>query len=321
MKKIKFKILHLLTISSILGQKIDRQVSQPFISGDDFRAYCKFVVDENHPILDSTQEKEERIPFFDPTEVKNGDTIFVNLAYLEKFFSKYHPKIQAKYVLITHNHDYSAPGKFKNFLNDPNLYAWFTQNCDITNHPKVTPIPIGLSNKHWKHSRNNALQIINKKKESVCIHKKKILLYVNIRTHTCPAIRKPILNSFSRKKFCKTTGTKSYDKYLDDLSHSKFVLSPHGNGLDCHRTWETLYMGSFPLVKTSTLDKLYKNLPVLIVKNWEEVTREFLETKYKEMCKKTYQLEKLYTNYWFNLIYSSQVSASILSRANKALSS
>ena len=44
----------------------------------------------------------------------------------------------------------------------------------------------------------------------------------------------------------------------------KFILSPPGAGFDCHRTWEALYLGAIPIVKTSSLDPLYKDLPVVI---------------------------------------------------------
>ncbi len=59
-------------------------------------------------------------------------------------------------------------------------------------------------------------------------------------------------------------------------SEYAFVISPHGNGVDCHRTWEALALGCVPIVRTSPLDALYEGLPVLIVSNWCEVTADFL---------------------------------------------
>jgi hypothetical protein len=51
-----------------------------------------------------------------------------------------------------------------------------------------------------------------------------------------------------------------------------FVASPHGNGLDCHRTWEALALGCIPIVKRSPIDKVFQGLPVWIVGSWKEVT-------------------------------------------------
>jgi hypothetical protein len=56
-----------------------------------------------------------------------------------------------------------------------------------------------------------------------------------------------------------------------------FVISPHGNGLDCHRTWESLLLGNIVIVRTSSLDPLYEGLPVVIVQHWGEVTLPNLE--------------------------------------------
>ena len=57
-----------------------------------------------------------------------------------------------------------------------------------------------------------------------------------------------------------------------------FQVSPHGNGLDCFRTWESLYLGTIPIVKSSSLDPLYEDhrLPVVIVKSWAEITPQNL---------------------------------------------
>ena len=36
-----------------------------------------------------------------------------------------------------------------------------------------------------------------------------------------------------------------------------FGLSPRGNGVDCHRTWEMLYFGMIPVMLRSTIDQLF----------------------------------------------------------------
>ena len=48
-----------------------------------------------------------------------------------------------------------------------------------------------------------------------------------------------------------------------------FELSPSGNGLDCHRTYEAIILNTIPIVRSNTLDPIYKehDLPVVIVLN------------------------------------------------------
>ena len=55
-----------------------------------------------------------------------------------------------------------------------------------------------------------------------------------------------------------------------------YVLSPFGNGMDCHRTWEALLCGCIPIVRSSVFDELFAGLPVLIVKNWSDISLELL---------------------------------------------
>ena len=80
-----------------------------------------------------------------------------------------------------------------------------------------------------------------------------------------------------------------------------FVVSPHGNGLDCHRTWESLALGNIVIVKRSPLDPLYAGLPVVIVSQWSEITAENLsewQRRYAHAFSDTVFLECLTNRYW-----------------------
>ena len=79
---------------------------------------------------------------------------FLKLIYDAFFFKEVHPFIRKKYILVTHNSDCSAPGKFNHYLNDDKLIAWFGLNCDNNSNPKFIPIPIGIANQifaTWKY--------------------------------------------------------------------------------------------------------------------------------------------------------------------------
>ena len=87
-----------------------------------------------------------------------------------------------------------------------------------------------------------------------------------------------------------------------------FVLSPFGNGMDCHRTWEALLCGCIPIVRSSVFSSLFDGLPVLIVENWEDITLTFLkQTVYEFKLKhqlNDFQYDRLnlkyYTQWWNN---------------------
>jgi len=56
------------------------------------------------------------------------------------------------------------------------------------------------------------------------------------------------------------------------LSRASFVLCPVGRGVDTHRVWEALALGAVAVVVHSTLDVLYRDLPVVIVHSWRNLS-------------------------------------------------
>ena len=264
-----------------------RRASLPYISGDTFRSFAKFVVDE------------ARVPF-DPSKLEPGDTIFVNADYMHYFFNTVHPAITTPYILITHNSIKTMPGEFIKYLNDEKLIAWFAKNIG-REHPKLFPIPIGFANAYWPHGNTKVVDEVLSEK----ITKDK-LIYINFDPKTNSKARNKVQNYFKGKSFCYFTGRKNFKGYLRDLARSKFVVSPLGSGFDCHRSWEALVMGAIPIIESSSIDPLFEELPVIIVKNWSIITKEFLEQKYKELQNKKYNYDKLFAQYWFNQIITLQ---------------
>ena len=85
-------------------------------------------------------------------------------------------------------------------------------------------------------------------------------------------------------------------------------LSPRGRGIDCHRTWEALYLDVIPIVWHSTLDPLYENLPILVINDTSELNEEYLRSKMYDIALKkaqtpsVYAYEKLRIAYWREMI-------------------
>lgn len=258
-----------------------------FITGDAYRNHADFIFDETNQVLD-------------PRKVERGSVIFVKTDMLAEFFKKYHKKIENPYILVTHNSDDEVPGIFENYLNDYKIIAWFSQNV-VKSHKKLIPIPIGIDNLYWGKKKLKALNHIIKKGVK---RNKKYLLYQNFVDKTSLYERSYVRKIFLAKKFCKTSKDLTYKKYFSEITDSFFILSPRGNGIDCHRTWESMYLGSIPIVKSSAMDSLFKDLPILIVNDWNEITEEFLKGKYKELSMKKFNIEKIYVQYWLNLIDS-----------------
>jgi hypothetical protein len=88
------------------------------------------------------------------------------------------------------------------------------------------------------------------------------------------------------------------DRFHAHLSECRFAVSPFGAGYDCcYRTYEILLIGSFPIVKSSQLDGMYADWPVLIVKEWTDVTPHLLKHTYKTFMATSWNLDRLYNSY------------------------
>ena len=102
----------------------------------------------------------------------------------------------------------------------------------------------------------------------------------------------------------------SFSAFLYNLSQSKFMICPRGNAIDCHRNWEVLYMRRVPVMKKHPyLEELYKDLPVLFVNNYKEVTEELLiESDYLYQQAQLMDLTKLTLSYFFDTIVENSLS-------------
>lgn len=281
MNKIMSGIL-LLSCLLIKPATQNRVSSYPYITGDTLRDFCDVVIDETIQIND-----------INATNIKVGDIIFVKTEYLEVFFKKIHPKIKYPYILLTHNSAASVPGKYASHLKDSKLVAWYGQNID-RKHKKLFAIPVGIANRHWPHGNIEIIKAAQKLNVE-----KNIFLYINYDSKTNPE-RNKIFKQLSKLPGAYAPSRKPFEEYIRDLAHSVFVISPPGKGKDCHRTWETLYLGGIPIVIDSSIAELYNNLPVVVVKDWQELNEEMLAKYYDKISSQKYDLKKIYADYWFN---------------------
>lgn len=102
----------------------------------------------------------------------------------------------------------------------------------------------------------------------------------------------------------------SFSTLLYQLTQSKFMICPRGNAIDCHRNWEVLYMRRVPVMKKHPyLQELYKDLPVLFVNDYSEVTEELLiENDNLFQQAQTMDLSSLTLPYFFDKIVEDSLS-------------
>ncbi len=238
---------------------------------------------------------------FNPKDVKRGDLIFVR--DVGTFFKTLHPLIKYPYIMITAG-EYrdQVKEKFLKYLDDEKIIAWFSVHACEKPHRKFYPIPLGIfqDQKYFKPRAQLTTYFAQLRAAP-----KDGMLYMNFGDiRNKKPERADVIELLAGKPFCYKAERMPFLEYMKDMSRFKFTLSPRGYGPDSYRTWEALLVGSIPIVRTSQLDDLYSDLPILIVQDWSEVTLELLERTYRHMCAKKFNIEKLFMEYWTKKIMS-----------------
>ena len=253
----------------------------------------------------------------------DGMSIYVCSDLLNFFINNILQKINKKFVLVSGDSDLCVPiealntNEINNLLNSPYLIKWFLQNTRIQNNYKMVHLPIGLDfhtisnnpNSNWKLPNESHLPgcqeliLVNIKETSQLFYERINKIYVNFskgndrfkdRTTSLKSIPTNLMvinDTFTKR----TINWNIMSKYT-------FILSPFGNGMDCHRTWEALCLGCIPILRAQGFKKMFENLPVLIVNNWSDINQELLDKTILDFKTKTFQYEKLTLEYWVNKI-------------------
>lgn len=258
-----------------------RSSSQPFLSGDTFRSYAnKFYESEGD--------------FF---EISDGDVVFVVTHMLDLFYENVMKSSCSKFTLITHNSDKNIHeiDCFENIVNSKNLKLWFAQN-NVSNFPKIISIPIGLENRWW-HKNGIISDFIKLRKINP---KKKARILYGFNVHTNRSAREEALKVVNRLPLAEYIQANSR-KYRELLSQYMFVISPPGNGIDCHRTWEALYLNVIPILVDKNLCNGFPNFPGLILNEWSDLykidERQLIQIYY-EKIEILRTSDWLWSNYW-----------------------
>jgi len=267
---------------------------------------------------------------YDMSQLYDGCSIYVCNSAIPKFAEKlkemeHYNMSNIKFTLVSGDADETCPNDlfdsekdFKSFIENKHIIHWFAQNCIISNHPKITQLPIGLQ--YHQFGNVNIKSPLQQEKElKSFVHNAKpfwereVKCYINFilsmggskfgydRIIAYHELSKNLNNHLfvEHKRIDKKETLHNQCKYA-------FVISPFGNGLDTHRTWEALILGCIPIVRSSGLDSMYDDLPVLIVKEWSDVTPVLLNKtiiEFKEKHKKgKYNYNKLMLKYWMDKI-------------------
>jgi hypothetical protein len=227
---------------------------------------------------------------------ENENKVFIYGHDLDLFFNETFPKINKPIKIISHNADEGVEERFAKYLDSDKIIKWYAQNA-VLNHPKLIPIPIGIANKQWPHGNLDTLKEVLDNAG----HKKNILVYKNFDISTNTHVRQRI-NLITNNNQIFMSGNLPHEQYLKTMASSLFIISPPGNGVDCHRIWEALYLKCIPVVENNICFRGFEDLPILFIKDWNEVTIPYLRSKIDYFSSKQFDMQKLKLSYWRKLI-------------------
>lgn len=253
----------------------------------------------------------------------DGMSIYVCSDLLRFFVSQILPKIKHKFNLVTGDSDLCVPkealceSETRTLTNNLYLTKWFAQNTEIQNNDMIIQLPIGLDYHTISNNQNHSWSDLGegsfpKDQEDILISLRQQmkpffervpLIYINFSINNDKFLQRK--NAFEQIPnnllFINQTFSKRTVVWKNIINYT-FVLSPFGMGMDCHRTWETLCLGAIPIVKAPKFKKMFEDLPVLIVDDWSEITRELLDETINNFKNKTFDYEKLKLNFWIDKI-------------------
>ena len=226
-------------------------------------------------------------------------------------------KINNKFVLVSgdadeevYNQLFHSKEDFLKFIENNKIIHWFSQNSTVS-HPKMTNLPIGLAYHTPGESKMPLEQeelLIKFKNESAHYTERQHKCYINFSSP--PAFYHYVTDRLESldeipKELCFKE-IENQNKYVcwENQTKYAFVISPFGNGLDCHRTWEALILGCIPIVRSSGMNPLFDDLPVLIIEKWSDVTQDLLDSTIEKFKNRSFNYDKLLLKYWVDKINS-----------------
>ncbi len=221
-----------------------------------------------HAVIDT--DKQDNLD-----AVPDKGIIWAKTEYIDEVFNVIKEKPKT-YTLITHCADHAIDEE--TFRRKPsNIVKWYAQNVNFK-HDDLIPVPIGIEN-HFGPHKGTELNIdyFNSQTEANYKISNKIIncLYCNFNFQTNQN-RYNVGKILTEKNIGKFDSRRPSAEYCEEIKKFLFVASPRGNGIDCHRTWEALYLGSIPIVERHIMFDRYKNLPIIQIDSWENLTMDSL---------------------------------------------
>jgi hypothetical protein len=210
-----------------------------------------------------------------------------------------------KFILVSGGHDITIPDsygdqRYRNFplrgfrgganwnriIDSPQVLHWFAENKDV-NHQKMSALPTGMAfldnddrsdfPKSVPHILNRTLAVLNSDRVRDGQGQWKKRADVATACRTTSWCRQP-------QQGVHAEGGITRKDFLELVASVPFVACVQGGGLDpSPKAWESMLVGTIPIIERNTVSDAYEHYPVAFVNDWGELFSN--ATKGEEMLK------------------------------------
>jgi len=266
------------------------------ITGEKFQNLCDhhLSVEEHMPYELHPSDKHIDINKFDFTNFDNGNLVHINSDLIndliperkdDNIFEKL-SQFKNPFTLVVHNNDSNFSDRELKYFEIFNCKKIYSKNI-ITYDNRVIPLPIGIANSCWDWGN---LDIWDKVLQEDI--DKDNFIYFNFEIDGgCRDVKRPDCYESISKQNIPWQSNRDVYTYVRNLKSYKFNISPQGNGIDCHRTWEALYLKTIPIVdRNVTTEHFSKWFPMVLVDDWKEFDIESIRNTYHDYSWENYDL-------------------------------
>jgi hypothetical protein len=288
----------------------------------------------------------DQIPTYDGRQVQYGwnfnnqpgDIVFVKSTHLLQL-CQYISHFKYPIIIVANGddnyfpHDYQKHSLFEQLLS-PRVLHVFAQNCWLRDHPKFHGIPIGIDyhtlnwescngpNHAWGPTNQSATQQeqqLLQVKSRLCSlpslsssSRTSIITNFHLAMNDPPrrrVMRQPLYEKLRDKQWMTWLPQQTRTEFWESLNNVAFVLCPPGNGPDTHRAWEVLALGRIPIIQDLSINSIYDDLPVWVVKDWNAfaaLSVDDIQHKLDEFVRvwDTFNFDKLTLRWWTEHIHN-----------------
>ncbi len=307
-----------------IAARCDRRIPDEFPDGRHYRPVPGLAGEDvaRHP------DDRDAVTIPDPeqyADIGGGELVWVRGSWLPAFVVHVLPRIRGDFVLVTGDSDSSMPSAAPHvawaLLRSPHLVHWYTQNHDGSQPgDRISPLPIGLDlhtvseRPMWGEAitapAEQEAQLLTIAEGLPPVQERDPRLHLDWGWSTNPQPpRKGARLLESRAEVAAQLRDLPFVVADPPLPRSEmwrrrgqlaFSASPHGLGLDAHRTWEGLVLGQVVLVPTSALDPLFEEVRAVPIPSWSDITEANLRRWLRQAAEIPHPSPALTSEHWID---------------------